>query len=187
MKVKKLNDKTKYTVLISLILSLIILLWIHFEYDILYYSYSYDIRRREWGNIHKLLRPSGILGHGFGIIGTILVYIGLLYHVRKEHKKALKKFWKVQTWLLIHIGTSIVGGVLVVLHASALFENLSGSVTLILFLTAMISGFLITLFKYKPKTRKIIYWIHYYSSVLMMLSLSIHALYFLYIGFTWIF
>ncbi len=187
MKIKKLNKKTKYTVLFSLLFSLVFILWLHFEFNIMYYTHSYDLRRREWRAVHKLLRPSGDLGHGFGIIGVILVYVGLLYHIRKIHKKRLKKFLKVQTWLLIHIATSIVGGMLVVFHASALFENLSGSVTLILFLIALISGFLLTLFKYKPKTRKIIYWTHYYSTVLMMVSLSIHALYFLFIGFTWIF
>ena len=187
MKIKKLNDKTKYTVLFSLIFSIVFIIFLHLKYDVMYYTYNYDVRRRDWGEVHKLLRPSGDLGHGFGIIGTILVYIGLLYHVRKEHKKKLKKFLKVQTWLLIHIATSIIGGMLVIFHSSALFENLSGSITLILFLIALISGFLITLFKYKPKTRKIIYWTHYYSSLLMMVSLSIHALYFLYIGFTWIF
>ena len=187
MKIKKLNKKTKYTVVISLFISMVFIIWLHLSYDIMYYTFGYDIRRREWGDIHKALRPSGNLGHGFGIVGVILVYIGLLYHVRKEHKKKLKKFWKIQTWLLIHIATSIVGGMLVVFHASALFKNLSGTITLILFLVALVSGFLITLFKYKAKTRKIIYWVHYYSSVLMMLSLSIHALYFIYLGFTWIF
>lgn len=187
MKVKKLNKKTKYTILFSLLLSILFILWIHFEFDIMYYTYDYDLRRRNWREVHKLLRPSGELGHGFGIIGVILVYIGLLYHVRKVHKKRLKKFLKIQTWLLIHIATSIIGGILVIFHASALFKNLSGSVTLIVFLVVLVNGFLLTLFEYKPKTRKIIYRIHYYSAVIMMIALSIHALYFIYLGFRWIF
>jgi len=187
MKVKKLNKKTKYTIVISLLISIAFIIWLHFKYDIMYYTFGYDIRRREWGDVHKALRPSGNLGHGFGIVGVALIYFGLLYHVRKVRKKTFKKFFKIQTWLLIHIATSIVGGMLIIFHASALFKNISGSITLIFFLIAMISGFLITLFKYKPKIRKIIYWIHYYSSVLMMLFLSIHALYFIYLGFRWIF
>jgi hypothetical protein len=187
MKIKKLNNKTKYTVVISLFVSLLFILWLHFEFNIMYYTHGYDIRRREWGAVHKLLRPSGNLGHGFGIIGVILVYIGLLYHVRKVHKAKLKKFLSVQTWLLIHIATSIVGGMLVIFHASALFKNLSGSVTMILFLIVLITGFLLALFKTKPKTRKIIYWLHYYGTFSMMIALSIHALYFIYLGFRWIF
>ena len=77
MKIKKLNKKTKYTMLFSLLFSFVFIIWLHFEFNIVYYTYGYDLRRREWGSVHKLLRPSGDLGHGFGIIGVILVYIGL--------------------------------------------------------------------------------------------------------------
>lgn len=187
MKVKKLNKNMKQTLIYSLLVSFIFLAWLHINFDFFYYTHSYDVRRLEFRDVHYLLRPSGDYGHGFGIIGSILIYIGLIYHLRKVHKKGLKKLGKIKYWLLIHVATSIVGSAMVLMHASAIFENWSGTITVILFIIAILSGFLITLFKFSKKGRKIVYWTHYYSSVAMLLSLAIHASYFIYVGFVWIF
>ncbi len=185
MKLLKFNNKIKIMFLITAVISIAITLFIFFKYGFSYYFANYDIKRREFSEIHKLLRPSGDLGHGFGVFGTLLIYISLIYHSLKERSK--KKFIGLPLfiWRLIHISLSFIGTFAIFFHFGLIFGNLSGILTLVSLIISAISGLLLTFFSFKH--RKIIFNIHYYSSFLMLLFVAIHASYFIYRGFLWIF
>jgi hypothetical protein len=84
-------------------------------------------------------RPSGLVGHGLGIAGFLLMLsTETLYTLRKR----LRGFtvFQMSTWLRIHIFTGIVGPYLVLLHSGWKFNGLAGVLTL-LTVVMVLSGF----------------------------------------------
>jgi hypothetical protein len=63
------------------------------------------------------LKPGGSLGRAFGMVGTALMLVMLLYSVRKR-SKPLRKAGPLSVWLDFHIFCGIVGPLLVILHSS---------------------------------------------------------------------
>ncbi|NWG27079.1 MAG: hypothetical protein HXY48_00945, partial [Ignavibacteriaceae bacterium] len=50
--------------------------------------YSTPLEERFFNPEHELLKPSGALGHGFGIIGTLMMIVGVgVYMIRKRFRK----------------------------------------------------------------------------------------------------
>ena len=80
-------NKTLHKIYVGLFLivgiSVTILLAINgFDY------YSTSIEERFFNADHNLLKPSRMLGHGFGIIGTLMMIIGVsVYMIRKRYRK----------------------------------------------------------------------------------------------------
>ncbi len=66
---------------------------------------------------HNLFRPSGIIGHGIGIIGSLLMIILLTYSLRKR-VRFLQNWGDIRSWLNIHIWMGITGPLLVIFHTS---------------------------------------------------------------------
>ncbi|MBX3226562.1 MAG: hypothetical protein KIT84_32115 [Labilithrix sp.] len=64
----------------------------------------------------KTLKPSGLLGHGYGIVGTALIIANLLYLVRRRFAKF--NFGRLSTWLDMHVLAGLVGAVLVAFHST---------------------------------------------------------------------
>jgi hypothetical protein len=62
------------------------------------------------------LKASGQLGHGYGIVGTILIILNLTYLLRRR----LAKFTlgRLSTWLDFHVIAGLVGAVLVAFHST---------------------------------------------------------------------
>lgn len=49
--------------------------------------YGTSLEERFYHQDHKLLKPSGIYGHGLGIVGTLLIIIGVFgYIIRKKNE-----------------------------------------------------------------------------------------------------
>jgi hypothetical protein len=62
-------------------------------------------------------KPGGLYGHSFGVIGSALMTVMLLYSVRKR-AKPLRKAGPLSAWLDFHIFCGIVGPLFVILHSS---------------------------------------------------------------------
>jgi hypothetical protein len=73
--------------------------------------------------VHRLLRPSGPIGQGLGLAGLVLMFVPMLYAVRKNWKR-LSRFGTMKTWLEVHIFAGIVGPVLVTFHTSFKFNGI---------------------------------------------------------------
>lgn len=84
-------------------------------------------------------RSSGLLGHGFGIIGFILMLMTeTLYSLRKRSRYA--HWGRMANWLRFHIVTGIVGPYMVLLHTAWRYNGLAGLVMLMTGIV-VISGF----------------------------------------------
>jgi hypothetical protein len=68
---------------------------------------------------YHTLNPAGLLGHGYGILGTALIFTNLLYLVRRRFAKYISdRLGTVKGWLNAHAFTGLVGSLLVVFHSA---------------------------------------------------------------------
>lgn len=68
---------------------------------------------------YRTLNPAGFLGHGYGIVGTALIFTNLLYLVRRRFAKHIpERLGSVKAWLNAHAFTGLLGSLLVVFHSS---------------------------------------------------------------------
>jgi len=89
-----------------------------------YNYYTTSIEERFFSPDHISLKPSGALGHGLGIIGTLMMIFGVgLYMLRKRYRK-LFNFGYLKHWLEFHIFLCSVGPVLVLYHTAFKFGGL---------------------------------------------------------------
>jgi hypothetical protein len=66
---------------------------------------------------YRTLRPGGGQGHAYGVVGSILLLLLLLYSARKRGR--FPESWGTPAqWLQVHICFGILGPLLVVLHTS---------------------------------------------------------------------
>ncbi|MCA9784056.1 MAG: hypothetical protein KC518_10795 [Candidatus Cloacimonetes bacterium] len=80
-----------------------------------YYMLPDELRPRH--PMHELWRPAGFLGHGIGILGTLLMILMLLYIPRKR-LDFMQSWGDIRHWLDIHIWLGITGTLLVSFHTA---------------------------------------------------------------------
>ena len=70
---------------------------------------------------YRVLGPGGLIGHGYGIVGTGLIVLNLAYLVRR----LLARFplGSMRAWLDMHVVTGLAGGVLVLFHSAFQFRT----------------------------------------------------------------
>lgn len=80
----------------------------------------------------------------FGISGTLLMFVPLLYLVIKRIKplkKAVTRHMSMRTMLAVHIYAGVIGPVLVVIHSGHKFESPLGIALIAMTLIVVLSGF----------------------------------------------
>ena len=86
--------------------------------------YTTSLEERFFNPNHNLLKPSGALGHGFGIVGTLMMIIGVsVYMIRKRYRKFFNIGY-LKHWLEFHIFLCSVGPVLVLYHTAFKFGGI---------------------------------------------------------------
>ncbi len=79
--------------------------------------YQTAVMERPHHQAYRALRPAGIVGHGFGIVGTLMMLFMLLYSVRKR-TRLFGEWGSLNRWLDIHIYFGIMGPLFIILHTS---------------------------------------------------------------------
>ncbi len=98
----------------------IILIWMVID-GFSFYTTPYQLRPQH--EDYRFLRPAGALGHGVGVIGSVMMAFMLLYSVRKR-TRIFKNWGRLNRWLDIHIFFGIIGPLLVVVHTSFKVQGL---------------------------------------------------------------
>ena len=89
-----------------------------------YQYYTTPLEERFFSPDHLALKPSGAWGHGFGIIGTLMMIVGVaVYMIRKRYRK-LFNIGYLKHWLEFHIFLCSVGPVLVLYHTAFKFGGI---------------------------------------------------------------
>jgi hypothetical protein len=89
-----------------------------------YQYYTTPIEERFFNPAHNALKPSGMWGHGFGIVGTLMMIVGVgIYMIRKRSRKIFT-FGYLKHWLELHIFLCTVGPILVLYHTAFKFGGI---------------------------------------------------------------
>jgi len=83
--------------------------------------YLSDMQSRVEHVDYEALRPGGLVGHGYGIIGTVLILANLLYLARR--RLARFSLGSMATWLNLHVLTGLVGSLLILFHSAFQFRT----------------------------------------------------------------
>lgn len=87
-----------------------------------YYTTTLD--QRFFHPDHELLKPSGIYGHGMGILGTLMMVIGVSIYMVRKRLRSMSRWGLLRYWLEMHIFLCTLGPILVLFHTSFKFGGL---------------------------------------------------------------
>lgn len=87
-----------------------------------YYSTSFE--ERFFNPDHSTLKPSGLWGHGFGIIGTLMMITGVVIYMLRKRNMKFFTFGYLKHWLELHIFLCSLGPVLVLFHTAFKFGGI---------------------------------------------------------------
>ncbi len=100
------------------ILTVLILSFSGFSY------YNTNLEERFFHADHVSLKPSGLLGHGLGIIGSILIIIGVFSYMARKRFRSLMRLGVLKHWLEFHIFLCTIGPVMILFHTAFKFGGL---------------------------------------------------------------
>lgn len=86
--------------------------------------YNLPIEERYFHSDYALLKPSGLLGHGLGIIGTLLILIGVFTYMARKRFHVFSRIGVLKYWLEFHIFLCSLGPVLILYHTSFKFGGI---------------------------------------------------------------
>ena len=86
--------------------------------------YTTPLEERFYHPDHDLFKPSGVFGHGLGIVGTLLIVIGVFGYIAKKKYKALHRFGRLKYWLEFHIFLCSLGPVMILFHTAFKFGGI---------------------------------------------------------------
>jgi len=92
-----------------------------------YEGYSYymlGVENRFFHPDHQSLKPSGVLGHGFGIIGSMMMMIGVASYMLRKRIHKMARLGLLKYWLEFHIFLCSLGPMLVLYHTAFKFGGL---------------------------------------------------------------
>ncbi|GET24460.1 hypothetical protein [Prolixibacter sp. NT017] len=73
---------------------------------------------------YNLLKPSGILGHGYGIVGTLLIITGIATYMMRKRMRIFSRWGRLKHWLEFHIFLCTLGAILILFHTSFKFGGI---------------------------------------------------------------
>jgi hypothetical protein len=86
--------------------------------------YRLPLEERFYHPDHNLLKPSGIIGHGMGIIGSIFMIVGVSAYMVRKRWRSLSRVGILKHWLEFHIFLCTLGPMLVLFHTALKFGGL---------------------------------------------------------------
>ena len=86
--------------------------------------YSTSLEERFYHADHQLLKPSGALGHGLGIVGTLCILTGVSSYMLRKRLKSWRSLGVLKHWLEFHIFLCAIGPVMVLFHTAFKFGGI---------------------------------------------------------------
>ncbi len=99
-------------------------------FTILARNYSYylmPLQERPFYTRYDSLKPEGFESHGYGVIGTTMVFIGVITYSTRKRLKRLNQFGKIGNFLDFHIFMCLVGPILIMYHTTFKFGGIAGA------------------------------------------------------------
>jgi len=86
--------------------------------------YATPLADRPFTADHEILKPSGLVGHGYGIAGAALMLIGVILYSARKRASWLAGAGGLGNWLQFHIFLCTLGPFLVLLHTTFKFGGI---------------------------------------------------------------
>ena len=86
--------------------------------------YGTSMEERFYHPAHKVLKPSGMYGHGLGILGTLLILIGVFGYMARKRFKSWSRIGVLKYWLEFHIFLCILGPIFILFHTAFKFGGI---------------------------------------------------------------
>ena len=105
----------------------IVALWIVLAGIPLYQAFDYyllPLHDRPYSSLHELFKPSGVYGHGLGIVGSLMMIVGVSTYSFRKRSAILGNVGKISSWLTFHIFLCTLGPFYVMLHTTFRFNGI---------------------------------------------------------------
>jgi len=89
-----------------------------------YAYYKISMEERFFHPDHTQLKPSGVLGHGMGIFGSLCMVLGVSLYMARKRYRVFSRLGVLKHWLEFHIFLCTLGPVLVLFHTSFKFGGI---------------------------------------------------------------
>jgi len=86
--------------------------------------YLLPLDERAFSELAPLFAPTGLIGHGMGIVGTALIALGVAGYMARKRLDFLARAGALRHWLQVHIFLCTLGPFLVLLHTTFKFGGL---------------------------------------------------------------
>ena len=115
--------KTTHKVFLGILVAICFITLILLVYNGLAY-YNSGIEERVYHGDHEMLKPSGIIGHGLGIIGTLFIIVGVSTYMVRKRYRIFSRMGLLKHWLEFHIFLCTLGPIMVLFHTAFKFGGL---------------------------------------------------------------
>ncbi len=112
-----------HRIYISTLVSIVVLTTIYLSYSGFSYYFT-SLEERFYHPDHAYFKPSGLFGHGLGIIGTMLIVIGVFGYIARKRYQFLSRFGRLKYWLEFHIFLCTLGPVMILFHTAFKFGGI---------------------------------------------------------------
>ncbi len=103
-----------------------------------YTFYALDVAARAEHADYRTLSPSGLIGHGYGMLGTLLMLTNLLYLLRRQFPTL--PVGSMRLWLDIHVLTGLAGALFVTFHSAFQLRTKLASASMVSVLLVVVTG-----------------------------------------------
>ena len=83
--------------------------------------YATPFQERPFVPGHDLFAPSALVGHGYGILGALMMVVGVVGYTARKRMPFLRSVGRINAWLQVHIFLCTLGPYLVLLHTTFKF------------------------------------------------------------------
>jgi hypothetical protein len=116
-------SKTAHRIFLGILVAVVFITTIWLIYKGLSY-YRTGLEERVYHPDHVNLKPSGQLGHAFGIAGSLFMIIGMVSYMARKRYRLFSRLGLLKHWLEFHIFLCTLGPILVLFHTSYKFGGL---------------------------------------------------------------
>lgn len=116
-------SKTAHVIYIAIMVAIILMVLAFLIYQGFDY-YNTPLEERFYHSDYKILKPSGIMGHGLGIVGTLLIIAGVSLYMSRKRFRSWGRLGKLKYWLEFHIFLCTLGPIMVLFHTSFKFGGI---------------------------------------------------------------
>lgn len=89
-----------------------------------YSYYNLPVEERFYHPQYNWFKPSGIFGHGLGIIGTFLITFGVVIYIARKNYGFLERYIRIKYLLEFHIFLCTIGPIMILFHTSFKFGGI---------------------------------------------------------------